>query len=191
MSTGTLRVLTESPSARAEIPPIHRPGSTGLLGRETGASHGRTATLAHQPGGQPASAETLSFDSVEVSRIAAASIAKADVPKNQVMAEWQGMVTELLEGKFVAELKGILGRDVIGALEEAVIPLDEVRDEDLPFLVPGAFFRLTVNNVLRPDGRTRRRFTDVTFRRMPAYRREELEEAAERGRALARVIRVE
>jgi hypothetical protein len=123
--------------------------------------------------------------------MAVASIAEAEVPKNQVMAEWHGMVTELLEATFVAELKGILGKDVMGAVEEAVIPIEEVRDEDVPFLVPGAFFRLTVNSVLRPGGKTRRRFTDVTFRRMPAYRREELEEAAERGRALERVIRVE
>jgi hypothetical protein len=191
MSTIALQVSRESPSARADIAAIQPLESSSLLGRETGEGHGRTATPSHQPSVQPASAEAFYIDSKQVSRMAAASIAEAEVPKNQVVAEWHGMVTELLEASFVAELKGILGKDVMGAIEEAVIPIDEVRDEDLPFLVPGAFFRLTVNNVLRPGGKTRRRFTDVTFRRMPAYRREELEDAAKRGRALERVIRVE
>lgn len=191
MSTVALRLSKESPSAQAEFRLVQRTESTGLLGRETGGGDGRTATAAHETSSQRASAEAFSIDGTRLSQIAAESIAAAEVPRNQVMAEWHGMVTQLLEHTFVAELKGVIGKDVKGAVEEAVIPVDEVRDEDLPFLVPGAFFRLTVNNVLRPDGKTRRRFTDVTFRRMPAYRREELEDAAERGRALARVIRVE
>lgn len=191
MSTVALRVSKESPSAQSAIPPIQQQAGVGLLGHETEASHGRTSTPAYQLDGQAASAEAFCIDSVKVSRIAAASIADVEAPKNQVLAEWHGMVTEVLDGTFVAELKGILGKDVKGAVEEAVIPIEEVREEDLPFLVPGALFRLTVNNVRRSEGKARRRFTDVTFRRMPAYRREELEEAAERGRALARVIRVE
>lgn len=191
MSTVALQKSRESPGARTGIAPLQKLESSDWLGRESGKSQGRTATPSHQPGLQPASAEALSVNSKKVSRMAVESIADAEVPKNQVMAEWHGMVTELLESTFVAELKGVLGKDVMGALEEAIIPIDEVRDEDLPFLVPGAFFRLTVNSVLRPGGKTRRRFTDVTFRRMPAYRREELEEAAERGRALERAIRVE
>jgi len=189
MSTVSLRLSKESPSARAEVRPFQRPPRADLLGRETRGSSGLTA--ASGTTSQKESAEAFTVDGTRLSQIAADSIAATDVPKNQVMAEWHGMVTHVLEGTFVAELKGLIGKDVKGAVEEAVIPVDEVRHEDLPFLVPGAFFRLTVNNVLRPDGKTHRRFTDITFRRMPAYRREELEEAAERGRALARVIRVE
>jgi hypothetical protein len=191
MSTVAARASNESQSARADVSSIQQSANDGWTSPDTEASHGHTTTPAYLTHGKPESAEAMLVDGAKVSRIAAASIAVVGAPQNQVMAEWHGMVIEVLESTFIAELKGVLGKDVAGAIEEAVIPLDEVREGDRPFLIPGGFFRLTVNMAFRPDGATRHRYTDVTFRRMPAYRREELEDAAERARALARVIRVE
>jgi hypothetical protein len=186
--TGTaLRAFREeNPSALAAIPAV--PSSATVT--ESSLSGEQTAAVPDLANWS-SSAGDLSVNMAAVSRIAAASITDIESPKNQVVAEWHGMVTELLESNFVAELQGILGVGVRGAIEEAVIPIDEVREEDRGLLEPGAFFRLCVNNAIRSDGKTRRRFTDVVFRRLPAYRRDELEEAAERGRAIARAIRVE
>ena len=107
----------------------------------------------------------------------------------QLLAEWHGQVTEVLASSFVAELKGRHGEGVAGKEEVAVIPRDEVSPDDVELLEPGAFFSLCI--AYEQSSRGRRKFTTVVFRRLPAYRREELEEARERGRQIARGLRLE
>jgi len=107
----------------------------------------------------------------------------------QVVAEWHGQVIEIQAGYFIAELKGTIGEGVAGVVEEAQIPLDEVREGDRELVAAGAFFRLCVNLELRHG--TKRRYTDVVFRRMPAYRRDELDAARQAGLEIARALRVE
>ena len=118
---------------------------------------------------------------------------RADAPApvaHQALAEWQGMVTEVGETHFVAELQGKIGQGVSGSIEEARIPVDEVSPEDRELLRPGAFFRLCITRELTPHGSSRR-YTQVVFRRMPAYRREDLEAARAEARELVRELRVE
>ena len=74
-------------------------------------------------------------------------------------------------------------------MEEAQIPRDEVRQDDRDLLREGAFFRLCVNWEL-VNG-SRRRVTDIVFRRMPAYRRDELEDARKAAVDLFHALRVE
>jgi hypothetical protein len=107
----------------------------------------------------------------------------------QLLAEWHGQVTEVLASSFIAELKGRHGEGVAGKEEVAVIPRDEVSPDDAELLEPGAFFSLCI--AYEQSSRGRRKFTTVVFRRLPAYRREELEEARERGRQIARGLRLE
>lgn len=106
-----------------------------------------------------------------------------------VIAEWHGQVLIINENHFVAELKGTIGEGVAGIVEEAQIPNDGIRDDDQPLVRPGAFFRLCVNWEVRNG--TRRRFTEIVFRRMPAYRREELEAAHQEALDLVRGLRLE
>jgi len=112
-----------------------------------------------------------------------------DQVSTQLLAEWHGQVTEVLASAFVAELKGRHGEGVAGKEEVAVIPRDEVSPDDAELLEPGAFFSLCI--AYEQSSRGRRKFTTVVFRRLPAYRREELEEARERGRRIARGLRLE
>jgi len=107
----------------------------------------------------------------------------------QLLAEWHGQVTEVLGSSFVAELTGRHGEGVAGKEEIAVIPRDEVNPDDAELLVPGAFFSLCI--AYEQSSRGRRKFTFVVFRRLPAYRREELQEARDRGRQIARGLRLE
>lgn len=111
-------------------------------------------------------------------------------PASRPLAEWHGQVVRIEDAVFIAELRGTHGTGVVGKLEQAVIPIEEVQASDLGLLRPGAFFRLCVSYEVAPKG-TRRRFTDVVFRRLPAYRREELETARRAGREIARDLQVE
>lgn len=111
------------------------------------------------------------------------------LPQNQVIAEWHGQVTSIHESFFVAQLKGVIGDGVKGEIEEATIPCEEIRDEDIELFQLGAFFRLCVGSEQRNG--TRRRYTDVIFRRMPAYRKEDLDKAKEFAAQLANDLRLE
>ena len=130
--------------------------------------------------------ERLSTIGLTSLRFSAISHAPA---RSQVIAEWHGQVVAIKHDYFVAELKGTLGVGVAGSLEEAQIPSDEVRQDDRELLQEGAFFRLCVNWEF-VNG-SRRRVTDLVFRRMPAYRRDELEEARKAAVELFHALRVE
>ncbi len=114
---------------------------------------------------------------------------EANLVSSQVVAEWHGQVVSINDAFFVAELRGTIGAGISGALEEAQIPIDEIRPDDLELLSPGSFFRLCVN--MENRGGTKRRYTDIVFRRMPAYRREELDDARQVAIQIARAIRVD
>lgn len=110
----------------------------------------------------------------------------------ELLAEWGGCVTEVNEDDFyfAANLLGIQGKGVKGEEEDAIIPISDVNKADKELLVPGNFFRLCVMYEIDSSGQPRR-YTQVIFRRMPAYRQLDLDEALERGRKLARGLRVE
>ena len=121
---------------------------------------------------------------------AVAAHGKNERGTSQLLAEWHGQVTAIYEDSFSAELKGRHGEGVIGSEEEAVIPLEDIRSDDRALVRIGAFFSLCVCYGLSVGGQ-RRRFTDVVFRRLPAYILEELEQARERARELVRGLRLE
>lgn len=116
-------------------------------------------------------------------------VTQASSARSQVLAEWHGQVISIESDYFVAELKGTIGTGVKGSLEEAQIPVEEVRSDDRELLREGAFFRLCVNWEL-VNG-SRRRVTDLVFRRMPAYRRDELEAARATAANIFHALRVE
>ena len=111
------------------------------------------------------------------------------VKRNYLIAEWHGQVLSVQDDYFIAELSGTVGEGVRDSHEEAQIPLEEISESDRELLVTGAFFRLCISYEL--DGQTRRKFTQVIFRRLPAYRRDDLEHAKDRAAELKRALRVE
>lgn len=108
------------------------------------------------------------------------------------LAEWDGCVTGIQnEGMFFsATLNGIKGLGVEGQEEDAIIPISDVAEWDKELLCTGNYFRLCVMQSVDLSGEPIR-YTKVVFRRMPAYRQQDLDEALERGRQLARGLRVE
>lgn len=105
-------------------------------------------------------------------------------------AEWNGCVLDVHDHFFTAELTGIIGEGVSGEEEDAEIPISDVAPSDRELLTPGNFFRLCVFYETQEDGRPRR-YTQVVFRRLPAYRASDLAKAAERSSQRHRALRVE
>lgn len=110
----------------------------------------------------------------------------------ELLAEWSGCVTDIQEAGhfFSATLTGIKGEGVKGEEDDAIIPISDVSEWDKDLLQRGNFFRLCVMYEVTPSGQPRR-YSLVVFRRMPAYRKQDLDVAMERGRKLARGLRVE
>jgi len=108
------------------------------------------------------------------------------------LAEWSGCVTSIQEegAFFTATLNGVKGIGVKGQEEDASIPITDVAPGDRELLREGNFFRLCVIQGFDASGDPIRS-TKVVFRRMPAYRQEDLDRALERGRELAGRLRVE
>ena len=94
------------------------------------------------------------------------------------LAEWSGYVTSIQEEgySFSATLTGVSGIGVEGEQDDAIIPVSDVAEADKELLRVGNFFRLCVTQEVTKSGQPRR-YTQVIFRRMPAYRREDLESA--------------
>lgn len=107
-----------------------------------------------------------------------------------LLAEWSGAVLTVEESFFSATLSGITGEGVQGEQEDAEIPVSDISKSDLELLRPGNFFRLCVMLEIEENGQPRR-YTQVVFRRLPAYRVTDLNLAAERGDELHRALRVE
>lgn len=118
-----------------------------------------------------------------------ASTASVSRPSVRV-AEWDGYVTKMGDRFFTAVLRGIAGEGVAGESHAAEIALDDVGRSDRPLLRPGAFFRLCIYFQLDEDDRPKR-YAKVVFRRLPAYRQEELDQADRRSEERHRKLRVE
>ena len=106
------------------------------------------------------------------------------------VAEWDGYVIEVGEHSFTAALRGIAGEGVAGESHDTEIALDDVGRSDRTLLRPGAFFRVCIHFQLDEDDRPKR-FAKVVFRRLPAFRSAELEQADRRSEERHRKLRVE
>ena len=98
------------------------------------------------------------------------------------LQKWEGVVLEVQDDAFLARLVDLTHP---GPDEEAEFPLDEISEEDRPLVRPGAIFYWNIG-YHDSSGGQRKRDTMIRFRRLPAWRREEIEAArqeAERLRA--------
>jgi len=91
-----------------------------------------------------------------------------------ILQEWEGVVLERAEESFTARLyEGF--RDF--PVKRAEISLEDVADEQRKSVVPGARFSWMIGYSIRAG--TRRRFSEIYFRRLPPWTKEELETAAQ------------
>jgi hypothetical protein len=108
------------------------------------------------------------------------TLASSENLTTELLAEWEGYVTSVSDKSFEARLSGIFGDGVEGEIEEAVIPIAELSEANKPLFRVGALFRLCVSYEKSESGQIRR-FTEMVFRRLPAYRQQDLDAAHKRA----------
>lgn len=104
----------------------------------------------------------------------------------QPLQEWEGYVIEIGPQKFSARLTDRTAQNETED-EVAEFPITDLSDDDLKLLTPGAVFRWVIG-YQRARGGTKRRVSQVTFRRMPAWSRKELKAARAEANELMNAI---
>ena len=114
----------------------------------------------------------LSDDSVEnINEIRSQEPIQIKMPhpkKIQVLQKWEGIVQEILTDTFIARLSDTENQ----IEEEAEIYLEEVDEKDKDLVTPGAVFYWHIGY---NDEQSRQRFSMIKFRRLPTWKKEELD----------------
>jgi len=100
--------------------------------------------------------------------------------------EWEGYVTAINEETFTARLLDISARDCVES-EEADFPIADLSETDHALLKEGAIFRWVIG-YQRSLGGTKRRVSQVTFRRLPAWTKRGLHDAKLKAEAILKSI---
>jgi hypothetical protein len=101
-------------------------------------------------------------------------------PRFVALQEWEGVVTEIGDDHFIARLVDLWGRTRT-ADEEASFPRTEVSDDDQRLLRAGAIFRWVIG-FQKLRGGTKQRISQVVFRRLPQWTKEDISNADEISR---------
>lgn len=183
VSTAMISPVSEKTLSEAEARE-----STRLWGRGQPANSLRTGSVANTTtdhrSRQSGSADVLGFPMQ--------GYEPAPRVLQELLAEWHGYVTHVGPADnpwFSAVLTGKKGLGVVGEEEDAQIPIEDVSEFDRELVSPGNFFTLSVIREVRSDGQPRR-YTQVVFRRLPAYQNRDLEAAAERARQITSMLNV-
>jgi hypothetical protein len=98
------------------------------------------------------------------------------------LQEWEGYVVEIGNDSFTARLRDVTAGSMHEE-EEAEFPLDDISESDRDLLKPGAIFRWAIG-YLRTRGGTKRRISQIVFRRLPQWTARDLKESLRDARAL-------
>jgi len=105
------------------------------------------------------------------------------------LQEWEGYVVEVGNDDFTARLRDVTAGSVYED-EEADFPVDDISESDRELLRPGAIFRWAIGYE-RTRGGTKRRISQIVFRRLPQWTAKDLEVSLLEARALAAFLRGE
>lgn len=116
------------------------------------------------------SSQSKESPNLEFSRVNAKSIVKV-LPRYEftLKQKWVGYVISVSDDAFLARLITMVGE---GTEIEAEIYLEEVAERDHPLIQPGATFYWSIGY---NDTSGRQRVSEIRFRRLPPWTREELE----------------
>lgn len=96
----------------------------------------------------------------------------------RLLQQWEGIVTEIADGEFTAELRDLT--DPANYREEATFELDEVSPDDQPLLALGAVFRWSIGYKTSNAGQ-RERVSQLRFVRILGWRKSAIEEIERRA----------
>lgn len=128
------------------------------------AAHDAESGKANQPfrivstgSGQNVSKPIISFPAIPKRVVSGPSL--------HAMQEWEGHVVEIRPTDFLAHLVDLTA-NVSHAREEAVIPRDELSDDDNAKMREGSVFRWVIGYERSPAG-TKKRVSQIVFRDLP------------------------
>ncbi len=133
-------------------------------------------------------ASETSADSPEESRVSIVPlvVAQAALQSLQPLQEWEGYVTAVGDHEFHARLVDVTARSEIEE-EAATFPLDDVAEKDMYLLVEGAVFRWVIG-YLRDRSGSKRRVSQIVFRRRPAWTARELSQVKSRAQRIEKEL---
>ena len=99
--------------------------------------------------------------------------------------QWEGVVTRVASDEFSVVLRDLTDRSAPEL--EAVLPLEEVSEEDLPLLCEGAVLYWTIGYEQTQTGQ-RKRVSIIRLRRLPAWTRSDLERVRKRADELSELF---
>ena len=103
------------------------------------------------------------------------------------LQEWEGVVIDIGQDSFTARLIDLTAHSSEEG-EEADFPLDDLTENDRRLLRRGAIFRWAIG-YHRSKGGTKKRVSQIVFRRLPQWTERELSEAAKAAERISRSIR--
>jgi hypothetical protein len=114
-----------------------------------------TALLGDEENGAAEYSPTFPRASIETVR--------ADRPRVEVLQRWSGVITELEDGAFRADIRDL--QDPKAPLEEVVLAVDEVPPADRPLVQRGAMFYWHLGYEHDAQG-SMKRYIEIRFRRL-------------------------
>ena len=102
-----------------------------------------------------------------------------------VLQEWEGYVIKIGKDDFTVRLLDLTAGSSHEE-EEAIIPLSEISEDSLKYLQLGSIFRWVIGYERSASG-TKRRVSEVVFRKLPVVTKQDLAEAEERARKTAQL----
>lgn len=99
----------------------------------------------------------------------------------QALQEWEGFVQNIDNDTFSARLLDITNKE--NPEEEGDFLIEDLRNDDIKMLKPGAVFSWVIGYVIKRDG-TKRRSSDIVFRRLPQWTQNDITEADKEAKKL-------
>ena len=98
--------------------------------------------------------------------------------------EWEGYVVDVVEDHMIANLIDLTARENRPS-STVEIPLEELEPADIKRLRPGMIFRWAIGYLRTPTG-TRKRTSNIVFRNLPQWTKQELAEAKKKAAEMAK-----
>lgn len=103
----------------------------------------------------------------------------------KLLQKWEGTVIEVSNDVIRAQIRDLLDRSQ--PLEEVTLSVDEVSNSDRSLVAPGAVFYWMIGYLDRVTGQ-RTRESRIVFRRLPEWKRSEVDVVERQSRPLAELL---
>jgi len=197
----TLAQLAEQTAYEPPPNPIVKPDHLDLVADDMRSRVGRTlvaqktsqAFVESQNAGAPSSFSVTESEAsavrAKINGAISGAFPSVRIPSAlslQPLQEWEGYVAEIGDDVFTARLLDVTARNKYEE-EVADFPIADLSDTDRELLKPGAIFRWVIG-YQRQRGGTKRRVSQITFRRMPAWSKKDIVDANRKAEGIAKSI---